>query len=172
MNSPKGDGPITGLTNSPFTRRGFFSGLLLTSAGLLLAAKDLSASKLVQQDYRAVYPPLRIEGAEGLMPGSALNFHYPSRTDPAILIRSPEGEYYAYVQKCSHMGCSVYFDRARGCLECPCHRGAYESRTGYVLHGPPTRPIDPIYLQMRAGGEVWAVGKGTGGNEHIAVADS
>ncbi len=141
-----------------FSRREFCNRLLVTSSGLLIGASALN-SVAAHDNSQAAYPPLRIEGAEGLMPGSSLYFNYPSRTDPAILVRSQAGEYYAFGQKCSHRGCSVYFDRNRGCLECPCHQGAYDSQTGFVLHGPPTQPLDQIVIQMRAGGSVWAVGR-------------
>jgi len=105
-----------------------------------------------------------------LLPRSSLLFNYPTRKDPAILVRSETGEYYAFGQRCSHRGCSVYFARDRGCLECPCHRGAFDAQTGHVLHGPPTKPLDQIILQMRAGGEVWAVGLSPDDGERLAGA--
>jgi Rieske Fe-S protein len=145
--------PVEGVS-----RRKFCNRLLVTSSGLLFGASALNLVA-AHDNSQAAYPPLRIEGAEGLMPGSSLYFNYPSRTDPAILVRSQAGEYYAFGQKCSHRGCSVYFDRNRGRLECPCHQGAYDSQTGFVLHGPPTQPLDQIVIQMRAGGSVWAVGR-------------
>jgi Rieske Fe-S protein len=145
------------------SRRTFCNRLLVTSSGVLAAASPLTsvAANLSQ----LAYPPLRIDGAEGLMPGSSLSFNYPTRTDAAILVRAQTGEYYAFGQKCSHRGCSVYFDRDRRCLACPCHRGAFDAETGLVLNGPPTQPLDLIVLQMRAGGAVWAVGRmiGSGG---------
>jgi Rieske Fe-S protein len=105
---------------------------------------------------------MKIEGAEGLMPGAALYFNYPTRKDQAVLIRAQDGEFFAYGRKCAHRGCSVDFDEGRGCLTCPCHHGAYDARTGFVLFGPPPRPLDVIILQMRAGGQLWAVGKSIG----------
>lgn len=146
------------------SRRTFCNRLLVTSSGLLVGASALR-SVAANHVSQLAYPPLRIEGAEGLMPSSSLYFNYPSRTDPAILVRSQAGEYYAFGQKCSHLGCSVYFDRNRRCLECPCHKGAFDADTGFVLHGPPTQPLDQIVLQMRAGGAVWAVGRRIGGGD-------
>ena len=140
-------------------RREFCNRLLLTSSGLLVAASVLSAKAEGRTNMQVAYPPQRIEGAESLMPGSALYFNYPTRTEPAILVRSMEGEYYAYNCRCSHMGCSVYFERAARRIECPCHKGAYELQTGFVLNGPPTRALSQILLYMRAGGGVWAIGR-------------
>lgn len=145
------------------TRREFCNCLLATSAGLLVATIALSSEASAQQERPLAYPPFKIEGAERLVPGSSLNFSYPSSNDAAILVRADDGEYYAYGRKCSHRGCSVDFHRASGLLECPCHRGAYEAQTGFVLYGPPIRPLNLIVLQIRAGGEVWAVGRSVGG---------
>lgn len=144
------------------TRREFCNCLLLTSTGLLVATTTLAAEAAAQQEPLLAYPPLRIEGAERMMPGSSLLFAYPRRSDAAILVRAEDGQFYAYGQKCSHMGCSIYFERASRRLECPCHKGAYDAQTGFVLNGPPLRPLDQIVLQIRAGGEVWAVGRRVG----------
>jgi Rieske Fe-S protein len=149
------------------TRRSFCSRIFVTSVGVGLAANVVSA-KTIDQFPPLAYPPTKIDGAERMMPGSSLYFSYPTAGDPAVLIRQQEGEYIAYSRKCAHMGCSVDFDSARQCLKCPCHQGAYDARTGYVVLGPPPRPLDQIVLQVRAGGEVWAVGKRFGSNNHNA----
>jgi len=144
------------------SRRKFCNRLLVTSSGLLVGGIALTSVAAHQPDSQVAYPPQRIEGAEALLPGSSLYFYYPSKTDPAILVRSQTGDYSAFSQKCSHRGCSVHFNRNRACLECPCHRGAFDSQTGQVLNGPPTQPLDQIVLRMRAGGAVWAVGRTIG----------
>jgi Rieske Fe-S protein len=149
---------------SNIPRRTFCNGLLLTSAGLALAASDLKGQTKGQQGTSLFYPPVKIEGAERVLPGSFLYFNYPRANDPAVLVRAPDGEYLAYSRKCAHLGCSVEFDSARQCFACPCHRGVYDARTGYVVYGPPPRPLDQIVLQMRGGGELWAVGRRTGGD--------
>ena len=149
---------------SNIARRTFCNRLLLTSAGIALAASDLKGQPKNQQGALLVYPPVKIDGAERVLPGSFLYFNYPRANDPAVLVRAQDGEYLAYSRKCAHLGCSVDFDSARRCLACPCHRGVYDARTGYVVYGPPPRPLDQIVLQMRAGGELWAVGRRTGGD--------
>jgi len=143
-------------------RRVFCYRVVLTSVGLGLAASSLRAESGTQQTPPLVYPPLKIEGADRVMPGSFLYFSYPAANNPAVLVRGHDGECYAYSRKCAHRGCSVDYDSQRRCFKCPCHQGAYDPRTGYVMFGPPPRPLDQIVLQMRAGGEVWAVGKRIG----------
>ena len=154
--------------NEEITRREFCNGLLLTSTGLIIAATTPVSEAAAQQEPMVAYPPLKIEGAERLMPGSSLQFAFPRASDPAILVRANDGQFYAYGQKCSHMGCSIYFERASRRFECPCHKGAFDAQTGFVLFGPPNRPLDPIVLQVRAGGEVWAVGRGVGSSDRMS----
>jgi len=143
------------------TRRTFCAELMLTSAGLVLAGPQLTKAKATQ-DSIVAYPPRRIEGAETLLPGSCLYFNYPTRDDPAVLLRASDGEYSAYSRRCSHAGCSVDFDPSSRCLKCPCHRGTFDARAGYVVFGPPRRPLDSIIFQVRAGGQLWATGKSFG----------
>ena len=143
---------------SQATRREFCADLLLTSTGLMLAAPNV-ARAVAAQDSMVAYPPRKIEGAEMLMPGASLYFNYPTRNDPAVLLRVSESEYRAYSRRCSHAGCSVEFDPQSRYLMCPCHRGAYDGRVGHVMFGPPRRPLDEIVLEARAGGNIWAVGK-------------
>lgn len=150
---------------SRVTRRGFCYQLLLTSTGVALAATSLKGQPKNQPGSLLAYPPMKIEGAERVLPGSFLYFNYPQTGDSAILVRSRDGEYRAYSRKCAHLGCTVDFNSTRECLNCPCHQGAYDARTGYVMYGPPPRPLDQIVLQMRAGGAVWAVGKSVGSND-------
>jgi Rieske Fe-S protein len=140
------------------TRRAFCTDLLVTSTGLVLAVPTVT-KVAAAQDSMVSYPPRRIEGAEALLPGSGLYFNYPTRNDPAVLLRLSESEYRAYSRRCSHAGCSVDFDALARCLRCPCHRGAYDSRLGHVMFGPPRRPLDEIFLEMRAGQQLWAIGK-------------
>jgi len=149
---------------SQIPRRVFCNEILLISTGMLLVAHSVAGETLSQPDSMLAYPPMKIEGAERLLAGSSLYFEYPTRNDPAVLVRTSEGEYSAFSRKCSHAGCTVEFDGARRCLKCPCHLGTFDTRLGYVVYGPPPRPLDQIVLRMRSGGQVWAVGKTIGKN--------
>jgi len=150
--------------DSQLSRRSFCNRALVTSAGLLLAAGEVKTQKESQGQTLLMYPPTKIEGAERVVPGTSLYFNYPKSSDAAVLVRTTDGQFLAFSRKCAHRGCSVDFDEGRRCLVCPCHRGVYDTRTGYVMYGPPPRPLDQIILQIRAGGEVWAVGKRPGGD--------
>ena len=151
------------------TRRSFCNTAALVSAGLILAADEARSQQPDEHQSLLAYPPMKIEGAERVMPGASLYFDYPKSNEPAVLLRTMDGQYLAFSRKCAHLGCSIDFDKAQRCLVCPCHRGMYDSRTGYVLYGPPPKPLDQIILQVRAGGEIWAVGKAAGGNQNAST---
>ena len=149
------------------TRREFCNFLGLTSAALFIGAAGFAGKAAIDARQIETFTPLKIDGANGLAPGTALNFRYPSEKDSAILVRSLDGSYHAFGQKCTHLSCPVYFDRSNQRLECPCHEGAFDARTGDVLHGPPPRPLDAIQLDVRNNGEVWATGRKAGSGERV-----
>ena len=149
------------------TRREFCNFLGLTSAALFVGAAGFAAKAAIDARSSETFTPAKIEGAETLVPGTSLNFRYPTEKDSAILVRSLDGSYHAFGQKCTHLSCPVYFERAHQRLECPCHEGAFDARTGDVLYGPPPRALDRLQLEFRANGEVWATGRVPGSNERL-----
>jgi Rieske Fe-S protein len=148
------------------TRREFCNFLALTSTALFVGAAGFAGKAALDARKEPAFTPTPIPNAANMAVGSALNFRYPTEKDTAILVRVSETEYYAYGQKCTHLSCPVYFEKERGRLECPCHEGAFDLRTGNVLYGPPPRPLDRIEIERREGGEVWALGRRAAEGEH------
>ncbi len=149
------------------TRREFCNFLGLTSAALFIGAAGFAGQAAIDARLTETLAAARIEGAEALSRGTSLNFRYPTEKDSAILVRSLDGSYHAFGQKCTHLSCPVYFDRDHQRLECPCHEGAFNAQTGDVLHGPPPRPLDVVKLEVRGNGEVWAIGRIVGSGERL-----
>jgi Rieske Fe-S protein len=56
--------------------------------------------------------------------------------------------------RCMHLGCPVRYVEAAERFICPCHGGVYDF-TGTPSGGPPVRPLDRFYTQIRNGNEVW-----------------
>ncbi len=150
------------------TRREFCNFLFLTSSVLFVGAAGFAGKLAYDKSVDKTFRAMKIEGADTIAPGSSLNFSYPSEDDTAILIRAYDGQYYAFDQKCTHLTCPVYYSKKNDRLECPCHDGGFDVHTGNVLYGPPPRPLDRIQIEMRDGGEVWAVGKQIGGGHESA----
>jgi Rieske Fe-S protein len=148
------------------TRREFCNFLALTSTALFVSAAGFAGKAMLDRNRQPQYAPAKVDGAETLAPNSSLNFRYPTEKDTAILVRASDGQYFAYGQKCTHLSCPVYFEQQHGRLECPCHEGGFDVTTGNVLYGPPPRPLDRIELEVREGGELWAIGRKAGNDEH------
>ncbi len=149
------------------TRREFCNFLGLTSAALFIGAAGFAGKAAIDSRHTETFAQVKIEGAEALAPGTSLNFRYPTEKDSAILVRSLDGSYHAFGQKCTHLSCPVYFDRGHQRLECPCHEGAFNTQTGDVLHGPPPRPLDRVEIEVHGNGEVWAIGRVAGSGERL-----
>ena len=146
------------------TRREFCNFLVLTSTAFFLGAAGFSAKAAIDARGPATFSPMPIDGAAELQPGSALNFHYPNENETAILVRAKDGSYAAFGQKCTHRSCPVHYSKQHDRLECPCHEGGFDSKTGEVLYGPPPRPLDKIEIETRDG-QLVAVGREVRGNE-------
>ena len=147
------------------TRREFCNFLGLTSAALFIGAGGFAAKAALDARKSESFVAAPIDGAEALAPNSSMNFNYPAAGDSAILVRTSEGTYHAYGQKCTHLSCPVYYSRDHQRLECPCHEGAFDVASGNVLYGPPPRALDTIEIEVR-GGQVWAIGRSASTDEH------
>jgi nitrite reductase/ring-hydroxylating ferredoxin subunit len=147
------------------TRREFCNFLGLTSAALFIGAGGFAAKAALDARKSESFVAAPIDGAEALAPNSSMNFNYPAAGDSAILVRTSDGTYHAYGQKCTHLSCPVYYSRDHQRLECPCHEGAFDVASGNVLYGPPPRALDAIEIEVR-GGQVWAVGRRASTDEH------
>lgn len=144
------------------TRREFCNFLGLTSTAFLVGTVGFAAKSAADQRAGRRLAPHKIDGASALAPNSALNFRYPTKSDPAILIRTADGSYFAYDQKCTHLLCPVFYEKTTERIECPCHEAGFEAKTGNVLYGPPQRSLNRIVLEER-NGELWATDVVTGG---------
>lgn len=101
-----------------------------------------------------------IVALDGLSVGGSHLFNYPGPDDPAMLIRPEPEVVLGFSQKCTHLGCVVYWAPDAGHLECPCHEGVF-NLSGEPVAGPPERPLGRIEVEVRDG-VIWALGMGTG----------
>lgn len=70
---------------------------------------------------------------------------------PYILIHLGGDEWKAFEQKCTHLSCAVRYRADLDRIECPCHKGFFDSRTGEPLQGPPPRPLPSLEVVVRGG---------------------
>lgn len=149
------DFPFTSEGEDDVTRREFVRYLVLASGTFAVGTVAIAAITSLRSVNEG--EPRPIVNADRLPPGDAYLFRYPTDDDPAILVRLPDGELHAFSQKCTHLGCVVIFQPDEKRLFCPCHDGVFDPATGFVLEGPPPRPLGRIDVEVRDG-VVWALG--------------
>jgi Rieske Fe-S protein len=100
--------------------------------------------------------PQAIVSLQDIPVGGSHLFNYPTERDPAILVRIGQEEVLGFSQKCTHLGCVVFWDGVEQQFECPCHEGFFNLE-GRPIAGPPERPLGRIGIEIRSG-VVWALG--------------
>ena len=156
----RADFPFTAEGEDEVTRREFVRYLTLASGAFAAANVGVAAWTSVRAVERGTPQP--VVALADVAVGEARLFRYPTQADPAILVRLPGDRVVAFSQKCTHLGCVVYWAAHRGQLLCPCHDGVFDGRDGLVVAGPPQRPLERIAVEVRADGMVWAVGREVG----------
>jgi cytochrome b6-f complex iron-sulfur subunit len=66
------------------------------------------------------------------------------------LVRTDDGGFLALYRKCTHLGCAVPWDQAKGQFVCPCHASAFEP-DGDVINPPAPRPLDRFPITIENG---------------------
>jgi cytochrome b6-f complex iron-sulfur subunit len=137
------DFPIESVEAQHVSRREFAKFLCLVSAGLCVgnawfAVKDQLFPK---EDLKGLF---FVCDASEIPVAGMKSFIIPQTHVPYILIRLGENEWRAFEEKCTHLSCAVYYRSDLGKIECPCHNGYFDARTGQVLQGPPPRPLPQL----------------------------
>ena len=155
----KRDFPYEAVSEEEVTRREFARYLVL-GAGTMAAA---NVGLAVWTQLRSINTgaPRPITALSNVVIGGTFLFRYPDDDDPAIILRLGSADVVAFSQKCTHLGCVVYFETDEQRWHCPCHEGNFDARTGAVMSGPPTRPLGRIDVEIRDDGEIWALGRNT-----------
>ena len=153
----KRDFPYEAQSEEEVTRREFARYLVLGAGTIAVANVGLAAWTQLRSintgEPRAIVPLAEVAVGEPHL------FRYPGDDDPAILVRLSDTDVVAFSQKCTHLGCVVYYQPDEGRWHCPCHEGNFDAATGSVISGPPTRPLGRIDLEVRADGMIWALGR-------------
>ena len=70
-----------------------------------------------------------------------------------FLIHGPGAIAAAYV-KCTHLGCTVPWNKGEDQFHCPCHGSLYEKTTALVIGGPAPRGLDLFHVSETATGAI------------------
>ena len=152
------DFPYTSEGEDEVTRREFTRYLILASAafagggGLVALWSSLRTVETGE--------PMQIIPLDEVEVGGSHLFNYPGPNDPAILVRPNADTLLGFSQKCTHLGCVVFWVEEHAEFECPCHEGLFNLE-GRPIAGPPDRPLARIELETRDG-VIWATGRSGG----------
>jgi arsenite oxidase small subunit len=149
------DFPHTSAGEEAVTRRAFTRYLIAGSG--VFAVSTLGAAAWTSLRNPDTGTAQALVGLDDLPRGTAHLFRYPGPHDPAVLLHLTDGSLVAYSQKCTHLGCVVFYRPDSTELVCPCHDGVFEALTGEPIAGPPERPLPAIVLEVRDN-TVWATG--------------
>lgn len=72
--------------------------------------------------------------------------------EPTIVMRY-SGELLACSAVCTHLGCLVKWDGAKGEFVCPCHAGRFDAH-GINIAGPPPKPLKRFRANISADGSI------------------
>jgi Rieske Fe-S protein len=129
-------------------RRKLLNILLGTSVGATLVA-------ILYPILKFMIPPEVIEAtqtsvvagrANELPPNSGKIFKFGNK--PALLVRTPTGEYKAFSAVCTHLDCIVQYRPDLRLIWCACHNGQY-NLSGKNIAGPPPRPLEEYAVNIR-----------------------
>lgn len=87
----------------------------------------------------AAVSEVSLKDANKLPTGSALMFKFGA--SPALLIHHDDGSWVALDAVCTHLGCTVQYNKDSRQITCACHGGVYDAKTGDNISGPPPKPL-------------------------------
>jgi cytochrome b6-f complex iron-sulfur subunit len=131
-------------------RRGFLGALLGTGVAGLTAS-------ILYPVWRFIFPPGYVRVAEAAVTAGSVDEFQPDSGrlflldgEPAIVIRTPEGEFRAFLATCTHLSCTVEYRSDLTQIYCACHDGRFDLN-GRNIAGPPPRPLSALEVQVRDG---------------------
>jgi Rieske Fe-S protein len=151
--APEVDFPIERVEAEHVSRREFTKFLCLVSGGMAVGSGWVAAKD-------RLFPPHRIQGevfvchTSEVPPGGTHPFTVSGSRTGFILIHLNDGSWRAYEQKCTHLSCAVFYQPQTDKIQCPCHNGWFDARTGIVLQGPPPRPLPHLEVVIK-GDEIY-----------------
>ena len=134
------------------SRRSFLNWFLGTSVGAMCGSVFYPVLRyLVPPDIPEAPTSRVVAGREtDLKPNEGKIFPFGSQ--PALLVRTADGNYKAFSAACTHLNCTVQYRSDLKQIWCACHNGVYDLN-GKNAGGPPPRPLDEYKINVQ-GGEI------------------
>lgn len=72
-----------------------------------------------------------------------------------VIVFNDSGKFIAHSAVCTHMQCTVDWNRAHDeAIHCHCHGARFDPRSGEVLRGPAKLPLPPLQIEIDPSGDV------------------
>jgi cytochrome b6-f complex iron-sulfur subunit len=130
-------------------RRNFLNWFLSTTAGAFLVSVAYPLSRYLippeVEESTAHMVTLALKPQE-IKQNSGQIFRFGSQ--PAILIKDPNGELKAFTAVCTHLGCIVQYRSDLSQIWCACHNGHF-NLNGKNVEGPPPKPLEEYAVNVR-----------------------
>ena len=148
------------ISRSRFIRLGAILGLGSAGASIAAAcgAGDGSRSRQTPTTAGSVAGGPEVDEGEAIVAesklarGSAFPFTNAETGEPAVLVRTQEGQLFAYSAVCTHQRCTVAYGQDTRKLVCPCHGSVFDPADGAKVEaGPAPRPLPKLPLEVRSG---------------------
>jgi cytochrome b6-f complex iron-sulfur subunit len=158
--APDGLEPPAGVARAvrvDLPERGVTRRALLEAFALALGAITVGGAALAAGAFASSQPQARPEGADEVEAASlaelkakgSVRFRYGREPCIVLVEEGPSGgTVVALSLVCTHLGCLVEWNRETRLLECPCHRGAFDTQ-GRVRSGPPPKPLRQYDVEVR-----------------------
>ncbi len=123
---------------------------LLLGSGVLA-----SIASFLYPAFRYIIPPPVPESTSRSVVAAKVNelkrnsgriFQFGSK--PALLVRTPDGEFNALSAVCTHLNCTVQYREDLRQVWCACHNGLYDV-AGRNVSGPPPRPLEVFDVHVQ-----------------------
>jgi len=92
---------------------------------------------------------IELPGLDKLPLGTAMMFRFAGK--PGLIIHHEDGEWVAFSAVCTHLACTVQFQKDQKRIHCACHGGTYDMKTGKNIAGPPPRPLTKYNVEVLDG---------------------
>ncbi len=147
---PAGEQSVSGDSPAPSRRRFFRKlwGWLALAAGVELAALSIPfiSSGRKKQSGKNAGTFTDIAPVSDIPEGSVLSY----RSSRLYITHLKDGGFLAVSIRCTHLGCSVEWDKEKKEFLCPCHHSIF-SPNGEVVNPPATRALDIYPLKIENG---------------------
>lgn len=138
----------------PMPRRRFVRYALFGLLGAVTATSTVASLKLLYPTKVAGFgtkvPAGTVEEIKGML---ASQKYVRNATGKFYLLPAAEESTIAVYWRCVHLGCTVPAPNPdlNGNIQCPCHGSLYNGKTGDLIHGPATRPLDYFPISVENG---------------------